>query len=56
MDVRIDAAVCCTVGPGGRSSQVVVNPITEQVTHLVVKGKHPPHTERRVPFRSAKAE
>ena len=56
MDMRIDAVVRCTDGPGGHSTCVIVNPVTGQVTHLVVKEKHPPHAERRVPFRSAKAE
>jgi sporulation protein YlmC with PRC-barrel domain len=55
MDIPINAAVQCTDGPGGRSTYVVVNPITEQVTHLVVREKQPPHAERLVPVWFVKA-
>jgi hypothetical protein len=41
MDIPVKAVVQCTDGPGGRSTYVVVNPITEQVTHLVVKERQP---------------
>ena len=51
MDIPINAVVQCTDGSGGRSTYVVVNPITEQVTHLVVREKRPPHAERLVPVR-----
>ena len=49
MDIPIQAAVECGDGPGGRSTYVVVNPITEQVTHIVVKTKLPSQVERLVP-------
>jgi sporulation protein YlmC with PRC-barrel domain len=55
MEIPINAAVQCTDGPGGRSTYVVVNPITEQVTHLVVREKQTPHAERLVPVRFVKA-
>ena len=55
MNIPINAAVQCTDGPGGRSTYVIVNPINEQVTHLVVKERQPPHTERLVPVRFVKA-
>jgi sporulation protein YlmC with PRC-barrel domain len=49
MDIPIDAAVQCTDGVGGRSSYVVLNPVTREVTHLVVKESTFPRLERLVP-------
>jgi sporulation protein YlmC with PRC-barrel domain len=37
MDLPIDAEVDCTDGPCGRSTHIILNPETEQVTHLVVR-------------------
>jgi hypothetical protein len=54
IEIPIGAAVQCTNGPGGRSRHVVINPITEQVTHLVVQERQPPHAERLVPVRFVK--
>jgi hypothetical protein len=55
MDIPMKAAVRCSDGPAGRSTYVVVNPITEQVSHIVVKEKQPPHVERLVPAMFVKA-
>jgi sporulation protein YlmC with PRC-barrel domain len=49
MDIPIDAAVECTDGPCGRSTYVILNPVTRNVTHLVVKEKDLVHIERLVP-------
>lgn len=49
MDIAIDADVQCTDGVGGRSTYVVLNPVTRQVTHLVVKENAFPRLERLVP-------
>jgi sporulation protein YlmC with PRC-barrel domain len=49
MDIPVDAAVQCTDGPGGRSTYVVLNPVTRRVTHVVVKQDGFPHLERLVP-------
>lgn len=49
MDVPIDADVQCTDGVGGRSTYVVLNPITHRVTHVVVRQDSFPHLERLVP-------
>jgi sporulation protein YlmC with PRC-barrel domain len=54
MNIPIDATVQCKDGPGGRSTHVIVNPITEKVTHLVVKEKRHPGAERLVPIQLAK--
>jgi sporulation protein YlmC with PRC-barrel domain len=37
MDIPIDAEVFCADGSYGRSTRVILNPTTRQVTHLVVK-------------------
>jgi hypothetical protein len=49
MDIPLNAKVHCTDGLCGHSTYIVVNPITEQVTHWVMKEKRLPHTERLVP-------
>jgi sporulation protein YlmC with PRC-barrel domain len=50
MDIPVDAEVRCADGPCGQSACVILNPTTEEVTHLVVKEKHLPYTERLVPI------
>jgi len=49
-DLPVDAEVQCTNGACGRSTYIVLDPAAEQVTHLVVKEKQPPHVERLVPI------
>jgi hypothetical protein len=51
MKVPIKARVQCTDGPGGEATHVVVHPVTEKVTRLVVSEAKSPHVERLVPFR-----
>jgi sporulation protein YlmC with PRC-barrel domain len=48
-DVPLNADVKCTDGSGGKSTYVIINPTTQQVTHFVVKEKRSCHTERLVP-------
>ena len=36
MDIRIGAAVQCTDGPGGHIASIILNPITQHVTDVVV--------------------
>ena len=38
MQISVHAEVRCTDGVFGRSTYVLVNPVTEKVTHVVVKG------------------
>ena len=52
MKIPLDARVQCTDGPGGRVVQVIVNPITRKMTHVVVEEKKSPQVERLVPLRS----
>jgi sporulation protein YlmC with PRC-barrel domain len=48
MDIPINADVWCADGPCGRSAYIILNPVTKQVTHLVVKESSYPYTERLV--------
>jgi sporulation protein YlmC with PRC-barrel domain len=49
MEIPLNAHVECTDGVYGRSIYVLINPVTDKVTHLVVKGDFPPNTEYTVP-------
>ncbi len=48
MDIPMNAEVYCSDGLCGHSTYIIVNPVSQQVTHLVVKDKRAPHTERLV--------
>lgn len=50
MDIPVNADVYCSDHRCGRSTYIIVNPTIKQVTHLVVKEKGFPHTERLVPI------
>jgi sporulation protein YlmC with PRC-barrel domain len=49
MEIPINAEVHCADGLCGHLTHVVLNPITREMTHLVVKEQHFPHTEFLVP-------
>jgi hypothetical protein len=49
MDIPVGAEVKCTDGPGGRSTYVVLNPVTRKLTHVVVQEDSFPHLGRLVP-------
>jgi sporulation protein YlmC with PRC-barrel domain len=49
MEIPLNAEVECTDGVYGRSKYVLVNPVVDQVTHMVVKEDAYPHTEYIVP-------
>jgi hypothetical protein len=49
MEIPLNAQVECTDGVCGRSVYVLINPIIDQVTHLVVKEDSSPNTEYIVP-------
>jgi sporulation protein YlmC with PRC-barrel domain len=49
MKFPLNADVHCSDGLCGRSSYVILNPATEQITHIVVKEKQPSRVERLVP-------
>jgi len=46
----IGADAACSDGPCGQVTRVVVNPVAEAVTHLVVEPKHPRGLSRLVPL------
>jgi sporulation protein YlmC with PRC-barrel domain len=50
MDIPVNADVECTDGPCGRSTYVILNPTTDQLTHLVVRHQESPHAEWLVPI------
>jgi hypothetical protein len=49
MDIPINVTVECIDGPGGRSTAIILNPITDQVTHLVVREPGLLGIERLIP-------
>ena len=49
MEFPLGVEVHCSDGRCGRSSHIILNPATEQVTHLVVREKRPSRVERMVP-------
>ena len=50
MEISLNAIVECTDGVCGHSAYVLINPIIDQVTHLVVKDDAPPSIEYIVPI------
>lgn len=50
MNIPMNVDVYCSDGLCGRSSQVIVNPMNKQVTHVVVKEKQAPHMEYMAPI------
>jgi sporulation protein YlmC with PRC-barrel domain len=49
MEIPLNVEVHCTDGRCGRSTHVILNPTTEQITHIVVQEKQPSRVERLVP-------
>ena len=49
MDLPLNATVLCTDGPAGTISFLILNPVTQDVTHLVVRTPGLFHPERVVP-------
>jgi hypothetical protein len=49
VEIPLNAQVECTDGVCGRSVYVLINPVIDQVTHLVVKQDSSPNTEYIVP-------
>jgi sporulation protein YlmC with PRC-barrel domain len=49
MDLPIDAEVKCAGRTCGHISNIILNPVTETVTHIVVRRNQAPHTEYVVP-------
>jgi sporulation protein YlmC with PRC-barrel domain len=51
MNIQINAKVSCTDGDCGQISCVIVNPITDALTHIVVRENTFPHEERLTPIK-----
>lgn len=49
MELPLDVEVHCTDGRCGRSTHIILNPATDQVTHMVVRERRPSSVERLVP-------
>jgi sporulation protein YlmC with PRC-barrel domain len=49
-DIPVDVEVKCCGRNCGRSTHIVLNPVTKKITHLVVKQRAFPRTERLVPI------
>lgn len=49
MDIPINVDVFCALEQCGRSTSLIVNPVNEEVTHIVVTQKNFPYIERLVP-------
>lgn len=50
MDIPLNVQVHCADGLCGHSTEVILDPKTDEITHLVVKEHHLPNTERLVPI------
>lgn len=50
MDIPVSAEVACTDGLCGHSSCVIVSPVPQRITHLVVQEKSFPYLKRLVPI------
>ena len=55
MDIPLNVDVHCTDGLAGRSTNIILNPVTKNVTHLVVAARKAPHNEYLVPLKKIKA-
>jgi len=49
MEIPLDVEVHCTDGRCGRSTHIILNPVSEQVSHLVVNPKQPPSLTKQSP-------
>ncbi len=47
-DIPFDAEVQCVDGRAGRSSAVIIDPVQQKVTHIVVKNDHAPWANGRL--------
>jgi len=50
MDIPINAKVYCQDNMCGQTQAVIINPVNDVITHVVVKENKAPHTQRLVPI------
>ena len=55
MEIPLQAQVECTDGVCGRSVYVLINPVVDKVTHLVVREDSSPNTQYIVPVEAVSA-
>jgi hypothetical protein len=55
MDFPLGVDVHCSDGRCGRSTYIILNPVSDQLTHIVVKELHPSRLERLVPSNLVKS-
>jgi len=51
MNIQINAKVFCTDGDCGQITCVIINPVTDDLTHIVVREDPFPHEERLIPVK-----
>lgn len=51
MDIPLHAKVFCLDNESGRVTQVLLDPVTERVTHVIVRDDRGPHQEYMVPVK-----
>jgi sporulation protein YlmC with PRC-barrel domain len=56
MRLELGASICCTDGELGELEDLVIDPTTRRVTHLVVRPRHPSGLTRLVPVARAKPD
>jgi hypothetical protein len=49
MDLPINATIACADGPGGQSTAIILNPVSNEITHLIVREPGLLGVERMVP-------
>jgi uncharacterized membrane protein/sporulation protein YlmC with PRC-barrel domain len=47
--IPLNASVRCLNGPGGESTQIIINPTTQKISYVVVREETEGHVERLVP-------
>lgn len=50
MEIPLNVEIHCRDGLAGHSTTIILNPVTREVTHLVVRERKAPHTHRIVPL------
>jgi hypothetical protein len=50
MDISAEAVVHCTDGVAGRVKLIIINPLTDRISHVVVRERSFPHVKRLVPI------
>jgi uncharacterized protein YrrD len=49
MEIAMDAEVHCRDAVCGTTTKIILNPVSDKITHVVVRERKAPHTERVIP-------